>query len=363
MVDASGLGGAIRAYVDLPSGLDAADWSARHSRGEVPDSSPYGLHRMAHYGVEVVLRPPLDGRRLGRVARAVRSRSGGLELVEAAVDLRRRASRDADVVLCYDERTGVPAALLAGRPRPPVVTGIGWLTQRATTHRVLAAAARALPRAALVWAQCRPMLPILAEQWGVPVSRLRFVTFGIDADFYTPVDEPREPDLVVSAGEDRHRDHDLLVRAMQEVRRRRPGIRLEIATGLPIDLPGDLGRVYTGRLGGRMRNLYARSSLVAVALRPTPTGSGLSVVLEAMASERPVVVTANPGMEDYVRHGETGVLVPPGDVDAFAAAVEGLLADPDRAAAMGRAAAKAVRERFTTETMAEELAQVLREVS
>ena len=97
-----------------------------------------------------------------------------------------------------------------------------------------------------------------------------------------------------------------------------------------------------------------------MALHPTVTGSGLTVVLEAMASGRPVVVTANPGVADYVDHGETGLLVLAGDVDAFAGATEELLADDDRRIEMGRLAAARVRERFTTEVMADHLARMLR---
>ena len=110
----------------------------------------------------------------------------------------------------------------------------------------------------------------------------------------------------------------------------------------------------------RQDELALRHLASAVALHPTVTGSGLTVVLEAMASGRPVVVTANPGVADYVDHGETGLLVLAGDVDAFAGATEELLADDDRRIEMGRLEAARVRERFTTEVMADHLARMLR---
>jgi glycosyltransferase involved in cell wall biosynthesis len=354
-------GARIRAYVDLPSGLDADAWRARHERGEVPDASPYGYHRLARYGIDVTFRRPHAGARVERIARSARHRSGGAELLEAVRDLPTSRRSHADVVLGYDERTSVPAALLhAGRVRPPVVAGVGWLTERAATHPVLARLAQAaLPRAALVWAQCEPMLPLLTSEWGVPESRVRYLPFGIDTDFYTEQPSAEIPDVVASAGEDRFRDHGLLVRAVRDLQRTRPGVRLELATGLPVDVPPDLGVVHTGRLDGRMRDVYQRSSVVAVVLRPSITGSGLSVVLEAMASGRPVVVTANAGIDRYVRDGVTGVLVPPGDRDALGAAIDGLLADPDRARALGSAAAREVRQRFTSEIMAEELAAIV----
>ena len=340
----------MRAYVPLPHGLSASTWAVRHRRGEVPDASPYGLHKLADHGLDVTFGEATLGRTAGRVADSVRYRTAGLELVEGLAMA--RGSRDADVVLAYDERTGVPATLLP--QHRPTVLGIGWLTHRANAPRIHATlAAKAMQRAAAVFTQCEPVLPILHREWGVPRSRLHFVPVGIDTDFYALQPDP-DPGtaVVVSAGEDRYRDHALLVAAVKQVRATIPAIRLELATGLPVDLPGDLGTLYRERMDGRMRDLYRRSGVVAVALKPTSSGSGLTVVLEAMASGRPVVVTDNPGVDSYVEHGVTGLLVRPDDADAFAAAIAALLSDPARRAEMGAAAALRARERFTSDVMA-----------
>ncbi|HEV3211865.1 MAG TPA: glycosyltransferase family 4 protein [Acidimicrobiales bacterium] len=61
------------------------------------------------------------------------------------------------------------------------------------------------------------------------------------------------------------------------------------------------------------------------------------VALEANAVGRPVVATAVGGLAGVVLDGVTGVLVPPRDPAALAAAIQGLLDDPARAAAMGAA--------------------------
>lgn len=65
-------------------------------------------------------------------------------------------------------------------------------------------------------------------------------------------------------------------------------------------------------------------------------GFGL-VYLEGMASGLPVVTPNYGGQVDFLREGETGFLVPPGDADALAAAIARLQADPGLAAAIGRA--------------------------
>lgn len=74
-------------------------------------------------------------------------------------------------------------------------------------------------------------------------------------------------------------------------------------------------------------------------------------LLEAMACSRPVVATAVNGCPEIVAAGETGWLFPPGDPAAWAAAVSALLADPERAKAMGLRGRERVQERFSQERM------------
>lgn len=345
----------MRVVVPLAGGLSPADWAGRHRAGEVPDRSPYGLHRLADHGLDVRFAPSeLEDRSrlVQRVARSVRHRTDGYELIGAP------SLADADAVLAYDERTGVPALLRGGAP---VAAGIGWLTTRSAAGRVHGAlAARALPRAAAVWAQCSAVLPVIGSEWKIAPERLHFIPLGIDTDFYAEQPAPETGWTVMSAGEDRFRDHPTLVAAVEQVRRTVPHAALELASSLPLHAPEGLVTVHTERLNGRIRELYRRAAVVAIALHPTVTGSGLTVVLEAMASGRPLVVTDNPGVSDYVQHGVTGLLVPPGDPDAMAGAIRTLLLDEDMRVEMGRRAAAAARERFTTEVMAAHLAEMLR---
>ena len=74
-------------------------------------------------------------------------------------------------------------------------------------------------------------------------------------------------------------------------------------------------------------------------------GFGLTVA-EAMWKARPVVASRIGGIQDQIVEGESGLLVDPRDLDAYADALAGLLADPARAEAMGAAAQTRVRGAF-----------------
>ena len=88
---------------------------------------------------------------------------------------------------------------------------------------------------------------------------------------------------------------------------------------------------------------------------------GLSVtILEAMASSLPVVATGVGGNPEAVTHGETGLLVPPREPSALAAALVELAAAPIRSANLGCAGRRRLEERFTLDGMANRYAQAYR---
>jgi glycosyltransferase involved in cell wall biosynthesis len=79
------------------------------------------------------------------------------------------------------------------------------------------------------------------------------------------------------------------------------------------------------------------------------------VLLEAMACGLPCIASRLPGSTDVVAEdGVSARLVPSGDVEAMASALEDVLADPEQAAAMGRAARDAVMRRYTVQHVAEQ---------
>lgn len=86
------------------------------------------------------------------------------------------------------------------------------------------------------------------------------------------------------------------------------------------------------------------------------------VLVEAMASGIPVVSTElGTGTSFVNRHGETGLVVPPGDPEALAGALNRLIADPELRSRMGQAGLRRAHEVFSAERMVETVLDVYRE--
>jgi glycosyltransferase involved in cell wall biosynthesis len=82
-------------------------------------------------------------------------------------------------------------------------------------------------------------------------------------------------------------------------------------------------------------------------------------LLEAQASGLPVVAGTSGGVGDVVADGVTGLLTPPGDPDAFAAAVASLIDDPSHRTALGAAARDKVRRGHDLPAAAARLAAIV----
>ncbi|HET9464103.1 MAG TPA: glycosyltransferase [Gemmatimonadales bacterium] len=90
---------------------------------------------------------------------------------------------------------------------------------------------------------------------------------------------------------------------------------------------------------------------------------GLPVsVLEAMAAERPVVATAIGGTDEAITHELNGLLVPPGDPGALAAAIQRVRVDPALARRLAAAGRERVDREFSSVTTAREVMKVYDEV-
>ena len=354
------------AFVHYPGRLDRL----AHARsGEAPTEFLFGAIELERDGHETWHFEVDPGAPVPRLATLV-DRGAGLghlppHLTGAgllAVRRLLRRLREADVVV--GTTTGTAMALAgwrrAGRLDRPLVGVVAGLlnqpwrrTRRATTLPLL----RSMHAVLYGSGELAGMLALdrrLAQR--VHVNR-----FGVDTRFWSPVEAPPSVE-VLAIGNDGHRDWEALVRAA-------PGIPAPIRIltrhrpppGLPPNVSWEDADWYTQvRSDAEIRELYRSATAVVVPVRDVPQPSGQSVTLQAMACGRPVVLTRSRGLwaPETLHDGENVVLVPPGDAEALAAAVRGLLGDPGRAAAIGAEAQAGVVRDGTVEAYAGRLLDI-----
>lgn len=164
-----------------------------------------------------------------------------------------------------------------------------------------------------------------------------------DDDLRAAPTEPRpgwlpDGDLVLFAGQlGEHKGVGLLARAHAALDAAVPLVLVGAARPDTPDLPGSPGRPVL-RVGPRPHaEVLGAMRAAAVVAVPSRWAEPLGLVaVEAMAAGTPVVASDLGGLADVVTP-TTGVLVPPGDADALAAGLDGLLADPVRRRALGAA--------------------------
>ena len=127
-----------------------------------------------------------------------------------------------------------------------------------------------------------------------------------------------------------------------------------------LDLVGRVGLQERVRFLGYRAHARALTGLLDVLVVPSLTEGSPLIVLEAMAAGVPVVASAVGGIPDQVRHGEEGVLVPPGDPDALAGALGALLEDPAHAHRLGEAGRRRTENEFSHEALVRRIEAVYR---
>ena len=123
-------------------------------------------------------------------------------------------------------------------------------------------------------------------------------------------------------------------------------------------------------VAARVRWLGAQSQEQLVPLYRAATavvvpseGEGLGLVaVEAQLCETPVIAFRSGGLPDVVSDGTTGLLTPPGDISALAAAMDAMLTRDDRGASLGKAGRDAALARFSPNVVASHYASIYESV-
>lgn len=178
----------------------------------------------------------------------------------------------------------------------------------------------------------RPVADSVIRDHSVPAHRVHVV--GVGANLHPDrVERAGNGETILFAGRDfRGKGGEVLLRAFERIRKRRPSARLIIAG--PRDrlmLPPEVTQL--GDLPvDRLASVLASAAVLAV---PALRESHGSVFLDAMACGVPCVGTRVGVIPEIVDHDDTGFLVPPRNDAALADALLTLLNDPARARSMG----------------------------
>jgi glycosyltransferase involved in cell wall biosynthesis len=123
-----------------------------------------------------------------------------------------------------------------------------------------------------------------------------------------------------------------------------------------------LGSLSQGAVLEKLRS----ADIFALASVTDPQGASdvfPTVIIEAMTAARPVVSTRLAGIPESVLHGETGLLVSPGDTTELAQALEQLMRDPGQRSRLGRAGRARVEQHFRIEHTVAPLVELLQKTS
>jgi D-inositol-3-phosphate glycosyltransferase len=201
-----------------------------------------------------------------------------------------------------------------------------------------------------------------AAHYAVERDAIHVVHCGIDCEVFSPPEPgPRSerPTVLFVGNVEASKGVKTVLEAVLQLRGRHPGIRLQVL-GKGGDLVGELqARVrregaedcleLLGHVGSRERlPAYYRAAHVMASPADHEVGVA-NVYVEAMACACPVVAAATGGAPEAVGHEETGLLVPPRDVDATRRALDRILTDTDLATRLGTAARRRAEAYFAVD--------------
>ena len=196
---------------------------------------------------------------------------------------------------------------------------------------------------------------------GIAAERIVLIPgSGVDVVALTPMPEP--PGAVTAAFVGRLLDDKgirTLVAAHRLLRRKGMAIELLIAGTPDPANPASVSPAEAAAWGhepgvtwlGHVDDIATVWARAHMAVLPSRREGLPKSLLEAAACGRPMVATDVPGCREVAIPNETGLLVPPDDADALAAAIEQLAHSPELRARFGRAARRLAEERFAADAI------------
>jgi glycosyltransferase involved in cell wall biosynthesis len=183
-----------------------------------------------------------------------------------------------------------------------------------------------------------------------------YIPFGVDIDYFKPNREI-ESNMVLSVGVDPDRDWQLLYDACDGL-----GVEVVAATrprGNKDIAPPSFVKRQLFPLNELVEE-YNRARVVVIPLDSSAginDAMGCTALFEAMAMGKAIIATSTHTMRSYITHGENGILVPEGDVDAMRIAIKDLINDNDKRELLGKKARSYAEKNLDAQKLAGQLAE------
>jgi glycosyltransferase involved in cell wall biosynthesis len=276
-------------------------------------------------------------------------RLAGRNAALALMGFQRR--KDYDAIFTNAENVALPLALLfktvSERPRHVTIGHRLSAKKKQVFYRLL----HVHRQMDAIFLYASTQLDFARQQLGIPSENLRLIQFHVDHRFYRPLGKERVRDDQICAAGLEWRDYPTLIDAVTH--------QTDLSVRLAAASPWSRGanetetRTLPAHVDARsydyqeLRDLYADSAAVVVPLYENDFQAGVTTILEAMAMEKPVIVTRTVGQRDVVDDGYTGLYVAPECVESWKAAIDRVLQDPALRAQLGQRARRWVEENAT----------------
>lgn len=302
----------------------------------------------------------------------------GLGLVQRVTALTRELrARRIDIVHSYLLRANLVGSISARLAGVPILLcSKRGCHERRGAELVMAKIGNAL--ADRITCNAEAVRAFVHDNEGCDVSRMPVIPSGIDTERFQPLPSadyvarlglPSGRRLIGVVTRMRARKGvEEFIRAIAEVRQRQPQAHGVIVGEVTFDdtleqLVRDLGVQDHLTLLGRRADMPEVLSAFELFVLSSHDEGMSNAVLEAMAMQLPVVATDVGGTGEVVRHGASGLLVPPKDPSALATGIATVLEDPERAQRMGALGREIVCERFSAQAMVRQMEDLYFEIA
>jgi glycosyltransferase involved in cell wall biosynthesis len=272
--------------------------------------------------------------------------------------------KEYDVIFCNSESTALPLALMfKGTPKRPGHVAI--------CHRLTPSKKKPFFTILKTHQQIDTMFVYSSlqkkyaeEMLGIPPNKVPHIQFHADTRFFAPQHNiPVVPKMLSAAGLE-WRDYLTMITALTP----KTDWIVKLAAASPwakhanetekVEMPTHISAKRYPY--DELRTLYAESEAIVVPLKENDFQAGITAILEAMAMEKPVIVTKTTGQTDVIIDGVNGLYVPVGDADAMQKTLERVLSDANLRETLGKNGRRWVEENATQTLWAEIIAKAIR---